>query len=157
MIAPCSPPETYQQWLNCFEYLRQHPLDRQVLEELSLGRYMGQPAEAFLVRLSDTVGLVITAYCRRFLRQVDIAFEDGEPDMVALLAARLKRNLQLCFFYRNLPFLEAGYIRTLDEGYIRQLEAFWKDFLAELQRTAKDSQNPHLEDTFFELKRMKLL
>lgn len=157
MISRYSPPETYQQWLACFQHLQQHPLDAQMLEVLSKGKYLGKPAEAFLVRLSDAVGIVITGYCRRFLRQVDMAFADGEPDVSVLLASRLRRNIRKCFFYRSLPFLETKYIQTLDSGFSRQLDSFWSNFLEELRKTARDSADSEMEDVYLEMKRIKIL
>lgn len=151
-----SPPETYQQWLTGFAHLQQHPLDHEMLDALACGRYIGRPAEAFLVRLSDVVGAVITAHCKRFLRQIDMAFSDEEPDMVPLLASRLKRNLSKCFFYRNLSFLDPAYVKTLDDGFCEQLEFFWKDVLTELRRSARDSMDSRMEDVCFEMKRIKI-
>lgn len=157
MMEAYSPPETYQQWLACFQHLQLHPLDSKMLETMAQGSYLGKPAESFLVRLSETVGIVITGYCRRFLRQVDLALEDGEPDMVELLAVRLKRDIRKCFFYRSVSFLDSGYIHTLDTGFGDQLSAFWNQLLKELKKTAKDSANEELEDVYLALKRMKFL
>lgn len=157
MSASYAPPETYQQWLACFEHLRQHPLDTQMLESLAQGRYLGQPTEGFLSRLSEAVSICITGFCRRFLRQFDLALADGEPDMAVLLASRLRRNIQKCFFYRTLPFLSPDYIQTLDDGLGEQLDFFWKNFLTELQRSAKDSNSVIMEDLCYEMKRVPIL
>lgn len=150
------PPETYQQWLTCFQHLQEHPTDYRVLELLAQGKYIGKPAEAFLVRLSDVVSLVLTASCRRFLRQLDEALQDGETDMAMLLALRLKKNIRKCFFYRALPFLERNYIETLDRGFEGQLDSFWKSFLGQLKKTVRDSMDPRMEDVLMEMKRIKI-
>ncbi len=151
------PPETYQQWLACFAHLKEHPLDVQMLDVLTQGKYLGEPTEVFLSRLSEAVSVSITGFCRRFLRQFDTALADGEPDMAVLLASRLRRNIQKCFFYRSLPFLSASYIQTLDDGLGEQLEFFWKNFLQELHRSAKDSNSIVMEDLCYELKRVSIL
>ena len=128
-----------------------------MLEALARGRYLGQPAESFLSRLSEAVSICITGFCRRFLRQFDIALADGEPDMAVLLASRLRRNISKCFFYRTLPFLDPSYIQTLDAGLGEQLELFWKNFLSELKRTARDTDSPVMEDLYYEMKRVTIL
>jgi len=156
MSFSCSPPVSYQQWLDCFQHLQQHPLDHQALEALAQGKYIGQPAETFLARLSDCVGMMLTARCRRFLRQLDESLAEGEPDMAALLASRLCRSIQACFFYRSLPFLAKSYIHTLDKGFGEQLDSFWKNFLEQLQTAARDSMDPRMEDIVFEMKRVNL-
>lgn len=156
MSISCSPPASYQQWLDCFQHLQQRPHDRQMLDTLALGTYIGQPAETFLARLSDCVSLVLTAHCRRFLRQLDDALAEGEPDMAMLLAARFRKSLQACFFYRSLSFLRSDYVRTLDEGFGAQLDSFWQNFLEQLQKSVKDSMDPRMEDIMYEMKRLKL-
>lgn len=157
MISTYTPPETYQQWLECFQYLQQHPLDSQMLGILANGRYIGQPAESYLVRLSDTVGRVLTCHCRRFLKQLDEAFADGEPDMAVLLALRLKKSIRKCLFYQALPFLSAEYVQTLDKGFGDQLNTFWDNFLKQLWRTARDSMDSRMEDVVLEMKRVKII
>lgn len=157
MMYPKTPPETYAQWLDCFSYLREHPADREMLEAVAGGSYPGRPAESYLEHLSETVSQVLTALCRRFLRQLDQALADGEPDSAPLLARRFRAQIQRCFFYRTLPFLERQYIDTLDEGFCRQLEAFWSDFLAQLGKTVRDSMDPRMEDVLLEMKRIKIL
>ena len=157
MMNTYSPPETYQQWLECFRHLQEHPLDQEMLKNLSRGRYLGKPSESFLVRMSDTLSVVITLHCRRFLRQVDQALADGEADMIPLLASRLKRHLNHCFFYRDVSFLDVTYIQNLDRGFGRQLISFWQNFLAEMGKSARESMDAGLEDVYFELKRMKFI
>lgn len=127
-----------------------------MLEALALGKYIGQPAETFLARLSDCVSIVLTAYCRRFLRQLDESLAEGEPDMAMLLASRFRRSIQACFFYRSLPFLPPDYVHTLDDGFGAQLDSFWNNFLEQLQKSARDSMDPRMEDVMFEMKRVKL-
>ena len=156
MISRYTPPETYQQWLDCFAHLREHPLDGAMLDALAQGKYTGTPAETFLVRLSDAVGLAMTGYCKRFLRQLDQALEDGEPDLAVLLARRLQKHLRKCFFYRSLPFLPASYVQTLDGGFRVQLDTFWMNFLTQLGKSARESMDPGMEDLLLEMKRIRL-
>ena len=156
MSPSFSPPESYQQWLDCFRHVQQHPLDQQAPEAMARGRYIGQPAGTYLERLSDCVSLMLTARCRRFLRQLDESLAEGEPDVAMLLATRLRRSIQTCFFYRTLPFLPRSYIHTLDKGFGEQLDSFWSNFLEQLQRTARESTDPRMEDLVLEMKRVKL-
>ena len=131
-------------------------MDQQALDAIAKGRYMGQVAEAFLARLSDCVSHVLTAHCCLFLKQLDEALAEGEPDMALLLATRFRRNIQRCFFYRTLTFLSASYVKTLDQGFCNQLDAFWQDFLGQLLRSARESSDPRMEDVLLEMKRIRL-
>lgn len=157
MTRPAEQPRTYQQWLDCFAYLSAHPADREVLELAAGGQYPGKPAESFLVRLSDTVGTMLSFRCQQFLRQLDQALGDGEPDLAPLLAARLKKSLRLCLFYRSLPFLEERYVQELDRGFSVQLQNFWTNFLTQLKKIARDSDSPAMEDLLLEMSRIKIV
>ena len=157
MISQLDPPQTYRQWLDLMNHLQEHPLDTGALEVLARGSYLGNPAPAFLQRLSETVSLVLTRHTRRFLRQVDEALADGEPDMIPVLASRLKKSIQKCLFYRSLDFLDTEYVRSLDRGYREQLENFWNDLLRELTRSARETGSYELEDLVRELKRITIV
>lgn len=157
MTRPEQPPKTYQQWLDCFGYLAEHPGDVRAVELVRDGSYPGKPSDAFLVRLSDTVGVLLSFFCQRFLRQLDQALEDSEPDLAPLLASRLRRDLHRCLFYRELPFLDGAYVQELDGGYTLQLQNFWRSFLTQLRRTARDSSDPRMEELMMELSRIKII
>ena len=149
-------PQTYQQWLECLLQLEKQPWNRDLLTLVRQGRYEGKPSESFLSRVSDSVSIMLSGCTRRFLRELDRALSDGEPDMAVLLAKRFRRNVAQCMFYRDLDFLSGEYIQTLDEGFENQLQAFWKDFLSQLNKSARDSMDPRMEDMALELRRISI-
>lgn len=139
-------PQTYQQWLDCFQQLEANPRNTEVLEQVRAGSYLGAPSEQFLSRLSATVSVMLSVCTRKFLKQLDQALVDGEPDMAVLLAKRLRKQLRDSLFYRELSFLSQNYIQTLDEGFARQLQSFWSDFIKHLKKVTKESMDPRIED-----------
>lgn len=150
-------PQTYQGWMDCFARLEAHPWDPEILAQVRRGSYMGKPSEQFLARLSDTVSRMLSKCTRRFLRDLDSALADNEPDMVPMLASRFRKRVKACLFYRELPFLEGKFIQTLDAGFSSQLQSFWKDLNREISRSARESGDPRLEDLAMALRRMKIL
>ena len=157
MISVFDPPQTYRQWLDLMNHLQEYPLDTGALDALARGTYLGTPAPMFQERLSETVSLALTHHTRRFLRQMDEAFADGETDMIPLLASRMKKNIRRCLVYRQLDFLDTEYVRTLDRGYREQLESFWENLLRELGKSARESGSGELEDLVLELKRIRIV
>ncbi len=157
MTSYTSPPETYHQWLDGFQYINGNPKDLAFLEVLAQGNYLGIPSESFLCHLSDAVSKVLSIRCRQFLRQTDCALIEGEPDIVPLLAMRFRRDLRKCFFYRSLSFLPEDYVGELDNGFQKQLLAFWTDFLSQLKKSAELSADFRLEDLHHELKRIYIV
>ncbi len=156
-MAPLQPPETYQQWVSCMQYLAENPADQTAIDSAVQGKLAGRPGEAFLARLSDTVSAMLTWNCKRFLRQLDTVLATGEPEMAVVIAVRLRRNLHRCLLYRLLPFLDEDYCAALEAGFQRQLDAFWADVLRQLRRSAWDSGDPSLEDVAWELSRIHLM
>ncbi len=150
-------PHTYQQWMDCFHHLEANPRDSEMLNLVRNGTYPGTPSELFLSRLSDTVSVMLSGCTRKFLQQLDQTLADGEPDMAVLLAKRLRRQLRESMFYRDLPFLSQTYIQTLDGGFARQLQAFWQDFLKQLDKVARESMDPRMEELSHDLRRVRLM
>lgn len=157
MSIPGRPPETYQQWMDCLRYLQEHPSDGTVCLLMQQGTLPAGASETFKARLSDTVSMMLSVHCRRFLRQVDQALSEGDGDMVPLLAKRFWRTVSNSLFYRRLAFLDGAFVALLEEGYTGQLRAFWKDFLRQLERDARESGNPELEDLVLEMKKIRTL
>ena len=150
-------PYTYQQWMDCFQRLEVNPRDKEMLELVRGGTYPGKPSELFLSRLSDTVSIMLSGCTRRFLQQLDQSLADGEPDMAVLLAKRLRRQLRDSMFYRDLTFLSQTYVQKLDTGFAQQLQAFWQDFLKQLNKTARESMDPRIEEMAQDLRRIRIL
>lgn len=149
-------PETYQQWVDCFRALEDRPWDQETLELIRKGRYTGKASEIFLVRLSDTVGAMLSRCTQKFLHDLDAALSDGELDMAMPLAGRFQKNVRKCLIYRHMEFLEESYIKTLDEGFEKQLLSFWDHFMLQMNRSARENGDPQFEDMAQELRRVKM-
>lgn len=150
------PPETYSQWLEYLHSLRTHPENRQLLLLAADGKLRGPAPEQLAVQLSETVGILLTCCCRRFLRQTDQALAEGEAEMLPILAARFRRRLAECLLYRALPALGEARMAELEDGFARRIRSFWADYLRQLRRTACSSEEPALEDAALLLGRMDI-
>lgn len=157
MISSIHAPETYQQWVELLQYLREHPGSGTACSLAKQGTLTASPSEAFKVRLSETVSVMLSYRCTWFLKQLDDALEDGEPDQAALLAQRLRRSVQQCLIYRDMPFLEAELVESLDAGYRKQLLGFWENVLRQLRRMIRENDSPVLEDLIRELRRIHIM
>ena len=157
MTVPVRAPESYQQWLELLQYLQEHPGDSAACSLVSQGAVAVSSSEAFKVRLSETVSIMLSYHCTRFLKQLDAALENGEPDMAPLLAQRFRRSIQRCLIYRDMPFLEPEFTEKLDTGYKAQLCGFWETVLKQLKVMIRENDNPVLEDLIRELRRIHIL
>lgn len=150
-------PKTYQQWTQQLLYLQEHPKDKSALQLISQGHFSEPVSENLKERISQTVSVLLGHRFRNFLRSVDQALSDGEPEMVCIYASRFRTEVDQCLFYHRLEFLDAPFVQTLDSGYFEQIRSFWSGFLRQLRRTARDSMNPDLEDLSRKLGRKGLI
>lgn len=148
---------TYQQWIDCFRCLEEKPWEQSVLDSVANATYQGEPSDIFLVRLSDTVSKMLSVCMKWFLHEIDRLLSENEADMTTFVAKRFQKRIRGCFFYRDLRFLPESYVRTLDEGFENQIDAFWKDFLRQLELSARESMNPDVEEMAYELRRIKII
>ena len=148
---------TYQQWIDHFQRLEEKPWEQDLLDSVANATYQGNPSDIFLTRLSDTVSKMLSRCMRWFLQEIDRLLSENEADMTAFVAKRFRNRVRGCFFYRDMDFLPARYVHTLDEGFEKQIDAFWKDFLRQLDHSARESMNPDVEEMAYELRRIKII
>ena len=153
---PGTAPTTYQEWLDCFSYVKAHPADYIELRRLRGGRLACDPyiLDKFLQRLDETVGEVLNRGISAFLSRVGEAFEEGDFDGAEILASRFWKMAAESFFFEDLDCISPEQRETLRSGYLRQLGQFWEQFLAHLEREAEESRQDALDELVFRLRRL---
>lgn len=149
-------PRTYQEWLECFSYLKLHPEDYAYLRRLRGGTLMCNPSilNMFLQRLDDTVGEILNHAISTFLSRVDEAFEESDFDAVEILAIRFWKRVSECFFFESVKCIPGEHKRQFREGYQEQLNMFWRHFLEMLAYESEQSDNQALDELAFQLRRI---
>lgn len=155
-LCPCAVPTTYQEWLDCFAYVKVHPNDNIGFSLLRKGtlRCDSYILDAFLQRMDETVGDVLNKRISNFLSQVSELFEEGDFEGVEMLATRFWASTSECFFFENLDCISSRQKMQFRDGYLRQLKCFWANFIRELEKDADEYRNIILEDLFFQLSRL---
>ena len=140
-------PATYQEWLDCFRFIREHPENHTVLRTLSSGSvcFVPRMLDMFLQRLDELLQETIRWRIARFLSRVDALLEDHDPDGVELEAIRFCHNLSELFFFENLDLPE-DCRRQIREGYADQIDRFWRKLVSEFRFQADESRDADLED-----------
>ena len=157
MIAPVSPPATYQQWMDALAYLKERPMDSASLRLVSRGTLCGPCSPLMVSRISDAVSDLLTGQFRDLLRQVDLSLAEGDVERLRLTVLRFRGRVNACLFYRELDFLAATDREQLEEGFCRQIRDFWQDLLSQMARSAKQSSSPMLEESLYLLRKIKIL
>lgn len=154
-----SPPVTYQQWLDCFQLMREQPLSSVgIYEAAAAGTFTGTRAiQAALERqMVDTINAVLNRSEKRFLRELNECLSFHELERAEFLFKRLKKDVHQTLFFMQLSFLSDGFKEKLYSSIKTQLDCFWNDTIASLRKRAMDHPNSALEDTIFLIRRIRL-
>lgn len=152
-------PSTYQEWLDCFERMKEVPLsNNRDLEVLSLGTFAGTGTmqAAFERQMVDTVNAVLNKSTKRFMRDLNECIAFNELAQVDVLFKRLKKDIHKATFFVNLSFLPNSFKTELYRSVTEQMTMFWDNMIAFLQQQANDFSNSDLEDALFLIRRIKL-
>ncbi len=150
-------PSNYQEWLECFGYIKEHPERTAALRSLR-GAAVSREERAldlFLQRLDEMLRETFNRRITRFLARVDDLLSEGDVDGAELQALRFCRGMGDLFFFESLRGLPGDSRTQFSNGYGKQLDCFWDGFVAQARAQAEQSREPAMEDFAYRLARMK--
>ncbi len=152
-------PSTYQDWLDCFERMKEVPLSGNGdFDVLALGSFAGTGAmQAALERqMVDTINAVLNKSTKRFIRDLNECIAFNELAQVDVLFKRLKKDIHKTTFFLELSFLTSDFKNELYHSITDQMTGFWEDTIRFLRQQAMDYSNSDLEDALFLIRRIRL-
>lgn len=150
-------PSTYKEWLEYLKWMESHRVRREDMDRIGEGRipHGGLIEDNFRKRIVDTVNAMLRRYIRNFNRALNDALERNEFESVQILCTRMQKDLEYCFFYRRITFLDAGFAEELDRALTGQVLAFWQHVIKELDGITMQTAAADAEEVIFSLVRMK--
>jgi hypothetical protein len=152
-------PGTYQEWLSCFDYLRESSaVDEGTVELIKNGSFVssGQMMAAFQTQLMETINTMLNKRVGRFIKDLNRAIEFNELEDIAFLYVKLRNETGKCLFFENLNFLDVGFRRELIDSIKQQVTSCWNSTLRFLRQQSVEYSNSGLEDALFLIYRIKL-
>lgn len=152
-----SPPTTYQEWLECFGYIKLHPEKNATLRSLRNGTICceGRSLDLFLQRLDNLIQETLNRRISGFMNRVNELLEDSDLDGVEVQAIRFCNGMKDVFFFESLQGIPGNFCMQFSQGYEEQLEVFWKRFVNEFRFQAEQSTDSQMEDLAYRLARLK--
>ena len=149
-------PASYQDWMDCFHQMEIQPVRKEDLllmeqGELPAGGYI---ANQFQPRVVQTVDVMLKRYVKRFNQTLKESMEMGDFESIPFLCQRLRKEMEYCYFFRHILFLDDVFVKQLQEEVDTQSAMFWKQVLQEMERIHKESFHTGLEDCIYALKRI---
>lgn len=152
-------PSTYQDWLDCFERMKEVPLSSNGdFDILARGSFTGTGTMQVALerQMVDTINAVLNKSTKRFIRDLNECIAFNELAQVDLLFKRLKKDIHKTTFFLELSFLTNDFKCELYHSLTDQMIGFWDDTIRFLQQQARDYSNSDLEDALFLIRRIRL-
>lgn len=149
-------PVSYQEWMDCFQQMERQPVRKDDLLLLEQGKLPASEyiANQFQHRIVQTVDVMLKRYVKRFNHALKEAMEIGDFESIPFLCQRLRKEMEYCYFFRHILFLDDVFVKQLQEEVDTQSAMFWKHVLHEMERIQKESFHTGLEDSIYAIKRI---
>ncbi len=149
-------PQTYQQWLECFEMLSTGPVSGEYVESLKHGSCPGieKMTAKFDERLQETVNRMMNRATKHCTRSLNEALEEGDFSYIEVILRRCRREIEHCRFYRELPFLQAEFRDRLDMQVVKETNRYWDRLKGYLAKLIEETESAELYDLLYYIKRL---
>ena len=152
-------PTTYQEWLDCFEIMKQNPVrGNGVFEAVASGSFIGTEVTngAMQKQVIETVNAVLDKSVKRFIKELNESIAFNDLLQIDILFRRLKQDIERSLFFENLFFLPKTFRKELSLSVKTQMQKFWDDTVRFLYDQSLEFSNSELEDVLFLIKRIHL-
>ena len=150
-------PSTYQEWLEYLKWMESHYVHSEDIDRMGEGKIPrgGMLPDRFQKRVVSTVNAMLKRYIRNFNRALNEALEGNEFETVQTLCTRMQKDLEYCFFYRRITFLDSEFIKKLDRSLTERVLAFWQHVTKEMDRITMQTATADAEEIMISLMRVK--
>ena len=154
------PLESYEEWLACFQRLKERPQDAEKLCQRmrqSVFRGVETPLlPVFQQRILECVNQMLDRTVARFSLHCQEVLNEGDVAMLDLLFNRLAKQIRLALFFRELEFLPDDFRQSTELSLRERMSEFWKNALRSLERNALENGGQPLEDALEAIRRIRL-
>ena len=102
------PPHTYQDWLDCLEYMEKSSVGEEFFDMLTLGSL--QCSEQMLLRFREhivvSLNRMIDHRTKRFIRELNRFLEFNDAAGVVALFRKYKKDMEQCMFFKKIAFVQ---------------------------------------------------
>ncbi len=149
-------PKTYQQWMECLDYLSKRNVTDEYIEGLRKGVCPGidKVMIQFLERVQDTVNLMLNRYTKNCTRLLNESLEQHDYSNIEVILYRNYKSMKRCRFYLNIRFIPETYVKELDQRTVSEINRFWNELVAALETMAEESGESNVYDIIYYTNRM---
>lgn len=151
-------PQTYNDWLDCFDVLQHKNVTKDELKLLGMGRCTAsrESVEFLEKQLIKTLNVMIKRYIKAFNKDLQMHMLYNEYDDLYRLFSGLAARFNGCLFFTGLGFLGTEFRRELRDSVVCEIRRFWDSMIASLYAQCIEHNDRSLEDVLYMMKRITL-
>lgn len=149
-------PNSYRQWMECFEYLSCKTVTEEYIESLKVGTCPGidHVINPFLERLGDTVNNMLNRCTKNCTKLLNEYLEDGDFSNLEVVLRRADKDLEKCRFYLNISFIPKTYVDELDKNTASEIKRYWKTMKEFFEEISEEAGSSELYDMVYYMNRL---
>lgn len=149
-------PNTYQQWISCFEFLSKRTVSDEYIEMLKAGSCPGinNVIAQFLARLQETVNNMLNRSTRSCTKLLNESLEEGDFSNIEVILRRHYKEMMRCRFYLNISFIPDEYVSELDNTTVSEIRRYWKTMKKYFVDLTEETGNSDLYDMVYFIDRL---
>lgn len=142
--------------MDCFRTLENQKIPMEEILILESGSMPpgGYIADQFQRHVVKTVDAMLKRCIKQFNRSLQEAMETGDFQSVPYICKRTGKEMEYCYFYEHILFLEESFLLDLTKEVKKQTALFWANVISEMERLHKETCHMELEDIIYSLKRI---
>lgn len=147
---------TYQQWINCLDYLSKKKVTDEFIDNLQYGLCPGieMVMPQFLERVQNTVNQMMNRSTRTCTILLNESLEDGDFSNMESNLYRCFREIKRCRFYLKINFIPKPDVAELDKKTVSEMNRYWNEVYKILTKLAEETGNEGVYDLLYYLNRL---
>lgn len=156
-IVLSSPPQTYQEWLDCFAQMKHSNISDEHIDLICQGTLKGdeQTSQRFRLHIVNLMNDMIDGRTKKFIKQLNLLLEFNELPGVTELFKKFRKDIKQCLFFSRIEWLPMEFRQDLFQSVEIQTSDFLKKVTDYLRNQAFETNNCDMEDTLYQIKRIK--
>lgn len=156
-IKLSSPPQTYQEWMDCFVQMKQSNISDEHINLICKGTLQGneQTSLRFQINIVNLLNDMLDARTTRFIKQMNVLLENNELFDLVELFRKFRKEIKHCLFFSRIDWLPSTFRQELFQSAEKQIRIFLKKITDHLEYQAFETSNLEMEDVLYQIKRIK--
>lgn len=152
-----APPQTYQEWLDCFEYMKSSRISDEFISVLSKGSLQSSQRmrEKFQIHIVNLINDMLDARTGRFISKLNGLLESNDIADIVVLFKNFSKDIKQCLFFNHMTCVAPQFCKELSDSVEKQTAEFLNKVVDHLSSQALETNHLEMEDALYQIRRIK--